>query len=88
MWTQSIKIAIQSLSKHNNVTITEADKEGVIVLFNTLDYINSCESLLLDTTKYKIVQRKRVKEFASEAKNIINYAHGTCAVFLKNTLPD
>ena len=76
------------LAKDNSVTIKEADKEGAIVLFNTRDYINSCVSLLLDTTNYKKVQQKTRKEFVSEAKKLISNLHGTCAVFIKNTLPD
>ena len=58
------------------------------MLFNTRDYINSCENLQSDTTNYKNVQPKTLKEFMSEANNLISNLHGTCAVLLKNTLPD
>ena len=71
-----------------SVTIKETDKGGAIVLFNTRDYVNSCENLLLDATNYKNVQPKTHKQLMSEAKNLISNLHGTCAVFLKNTLPD
>ena len=79
---------INEVAKDNSVTIKVADKEGAMVLFKTLDYINSCENLLSDTTNYKKVQPKTIKEFTSETKNLISNLHGTCAVFLKNTLPD
>ena len=82
------KHCLNELAKDNCVTIKEADKGGAIVLFNTRDYINSCENLLSDTTNYKNVQPKTLKEFMGEAKNLISNLHGTCAVFLKNTLPD
>ena len=58
------------------------------MLFNTVDYINSCENHRSYTANYKNVQPKTLKEFMSEAKNLISNLHGTCAVFLKNTLPD
>ena len=58
------------------------------MLFNTRGYINSCENLLSDTTNYKNVQPETLKVFMSEARNLISNLHGTCAVFLKNTLPD
>ena len=58
------------------------------MLRNTRDYINSCENRLSDTTNYKRVQPKTLKEFMGEAKNLISNLHGTCAVFLKNTSPD
>ena len=80
--------SINELANDNSVTIKETDKGGAIVLFNTRDYINSCENLLSDTTNYKNVQPKTLKEYMSEAKNLISNLHGTCAVFLKNTLPD
>ena len=60
------KHSLNELAKDNSVTIKEADKGGAIVLFNTLDYINSCENLLSDTTNYKNVQPKTLKEFTSE----------------------
>ena len=82
------KHSLNELAKDNSVTIKEADKGGAIVLFNTCDYINGCENLVSDTRNYKNVQPKTLKEFMSEAKNIISNLHGTCAVFLKNTLPD
>ena len=75
-------------SLRKTITIKEADKWGAIVLFNTLDYINSCENLLSDTTNEKNVQPRKHKEFTSESKTIISNLHGTCAMFLKNTLPD
>ena len=80
--------SLNELSKDNWVTIKEADKGGAIVLFNTRDYINSCENLMSDTTNYKNVQPITLKEFMSEAKKLISNQHGTCAVFMKNTLPD
>ena len=55
------------------------------MLFNALDYINSCENLLLYTKK---VEQKTLMGLMSKAKNLINNLHGACAVFLKNTLPD
>ena len=58
------------------------------MLFNTRDYINGCENLLPDATNYKNVRPKTLKEFMSEANNLISNLHGTCAVFLENTLPD
>ena len=79
---------LNELAKDNSVTIKDADKEGAIVLFNTRDYINSCENLLSDTTNDKNVQQKTPKEFMSEAKKLISNLHGTCAVFPNNTLPD
>ena len=82
------KHSLNEHAKDNSVTIKEADKGGVIVLFNTLDYINSCENRLSDTTNYKKIQPKTLKEFMSEANNLISNLHGTCAVFLINTLPD
>ena len=82
------KHSLDELAKYNSVTIIEADKEGAFVLFNTRDYINSCENLLSDTTNYKSVKPKTLKELMSEAKNLISNLHGTCAVFLKNTLTD
>ena len=80
--------SLNELAKDNSVTIKEAVKGGAIVLFNTRDYINSCENLLSDTTNYKNVQPKTLEEFMSEAKNQISNLHGTCAVLLRNTLPD
>ena len=82
------KHSLSELAKDNSVTIKEADKGGAIVLFNTRDYINSCENLLSDTINDKNEQPKTLKEFMSKAKNLISNLHGTCAVFLKNTLPD
>ena len=58
------------------------------MLLGTLDCINSYENVLLDTNNYKNERTKTLKEFTSEAKNIINNPRGTCATFLKNTLPD
>ena len=52
------KHSLDELAKYNSVTIIEADKGGAVVLFNTRDYINSCENLLSDTTNYKSVQPK------------------------------
>ena len=80
--------SVNELAKDNTVTIKEADKGGATALFKTRDYINSCENLLSDTTNYKNVQPKTLKDFMSEAKKLISNLHGTCAVFLKNTLPD
>ena len=82
------KHSLNELANDNSVTIKEADNGGSIVLLNTCDYINSCENLLSDTTNYKNVQPKTLKEFMSEAKNLIRNLHCTCAVFLKNTLSD
>ena len=82
------KHSLNELANDNSVTIKEADNGDSIVLLNARDYINSCENLLSDTTKYKNVQPKTLKEFMSEAKNLISNLHGTCAVFLKNTLSD
>ena len=74
--------------KDHRVTIKEADEGGAIELFNSLDYINSCENLWLDTTNYKKAQPRTLTEVTSEAKILINNLHGTCAMFLTNTLPD
>ena len=82
------KHSLNELAKDHSVTINEADKEGANVLFSTREYINSCENLLSDATKYKNVQPITPKEFTSEAKNLFSNLHGTCALFLKNTLPD
>ena len=80
--------SINELAIDNSVTIKEADKWGAIVLFDTRYYICSCEKLLSDATNYKNVQPRTLMQFMSEAKNVISILHGTCAVFLKNTLPD
>ena len=47
------KHSLNELAKDNSVTIKEADKGGAIVLFNTRDYVNSCENHLSDTTNDK-----------------------------------
>ena len=44
------KHSLNEHAKDNSVTIKEADKGGAIVLFNTNDYISSCENLLSDAT--------------------------------------
>ena len=38
--------------------------------------------------KLQKVQQKTLKQFMIEAKNLICNLHGTCAMFLRNTLPD
>ena len=55
------KHSLNELAKDNSVPIKEADKGGAIVLFNTRDYINSCENLLSDTTITKMHNQKHVK---------------------------
>ena len=80
--------SLNELSKDNSVTIKEADYGGAIVLLNTRDYVISCVNLLSDTTNYKNVQPRTPKEFMSNVHNLISNLHGTCAVYLKNTLPD
>ena len=55
------KHSLNELAKDNSIAIKEADKGDAIVLFNTRDYINSCEYLLSDTTNYKNVQPKTLK---------------------------
>ena len=82
------KHSLNELAKDSSVTIKEADKWGAIVLFKTLGYINSCEDLLSDTTNYKKVEPRTLNEFMREAKKLISNLHGTCAMFLKNTLLD
>ena len=47
------KHSLNELAKDNSVTMKDVDKGSAIVLFNTRDYINSCENLLSDTTNYK-----------------------------------
>ena len=74
--------SLNELAKDNSVTIKESYKGGAIVLFNTRDYINSCENHLSDTTNDKNVQPKTHKEFMSEAKKLISNLHGTCDIYI------
>ena len=62
------KHSLVELTKDHSVTITEADKICAIVLLSTLDYINSSEKLLLDTTDYKKYNEKHSKSSQRKRK--------------------
>ena len=52
---------LSEVAKDNSVAIKETDKGGAIVIFNTRDYINSCENLPSDTTNYKKYNQGHLK---------------------------
>ena len=51
-------------------------------------YMYPCICMCVYISMYMYVQLGTLKEFMSEAKNLISILHGTCAMLLKSTLPD
>ena len=78
------------LTNSRKITVSPSKKltKGVLLCSSTHVITSTIVRIFCQIQQITKTCNQKHKQFMSESKNLISNLHGTCSVFLKNTLPD
>ena len=69
--TPPLKKAAENLKNNKNITIRKADKSSVYVILNKDEYFSKVDTVLADTTKFKLIQKDPSNELKKKINKVI-----------------
>ena len=69
--TPKLKAAANDLRNNEEIVITKADKSSMYVILNKEEYLSKIESLLSDSTKFKLIKRNPIEKLKQKANKLI-----------------
>ena len=70
--TPQLKRAATSLKNNNNIIVRKVDKSSIYVILNKDYYLQRIDTILVDTTKFKCIQRDTSKELKHKANQLLD----------------
>ena len=69
--TTKLKNAANNLKRNEDIIIRKADKSSMYVILNKEDYLTKIDSLLSDSTKFKLIKRNPTEKLKQDANKLI-----------------